>query len=353
MIQRQLKLKLSKAQESLLNEWLWQCAGVFNWAIRKIEQDTKDGIYYTQHGFQNLLVGHAKKIGMPSHTMQAMLLQAYVAWQRCFKKLAKKPRLKGARNKLNSIPFPDPIKAPINGKIRLSVIGELRFHKQDIPDGKIKNGRIIKRASGWYLAIVIDSSVNISRNFVPTGNEWIGVDPGFKDLLTLSDGTKIAAEKEYSAMEKRIGQSQRGYDKKLAARLQERVANRKKDRNHKLSRMLVEKCEVIAFSKDNTKGIRKRFGKSVANANHYQLRQMLTYKSSSCGRRYIEVDSRNSTRTCSACGCVTGPVGLRGLSVRQWTCIECGTQHDRDVNAAINTLIAAVGTTVEREARHA
>lgn len=353
MIQRQLKLKLNKKQESMLNEWLWQCAGIFNWAVRKIEQDSKDGIYYTQQGFQNLLAEHARKIGMPSHTMQAMLLQAYVAWQRCFKKLAKKPRLKGMRNKLNSIPFPDPMKRPIQNKIKVPIIGGIRFHKQDIPDGKIKNGRIIKRASGWYLSIVIDAEPNIKNNFVSSGDEWVGIDPGFKDLLSLSNGGKIESSKEYSAEEKRIGQAQRGWRKKLAALLQERVANRKKDRNHKISRMLVEKFEVIAFSKDNIKGIQKRFGKSVANSNHYQLRQMMSYKSSACGRQYIEVDSNFSTRACSACGCITGPTGLSGLSVRKWECVECGTHHDRDTNAAINTLIAAVGTTVEREVRYA
>ncbi|MEI6355336.1 MAG: zinc ribbon domain-containing protein [Methylococcus sp.] len=60
-----------------------------------------------------------------------------------------------------------------------------------------------------------------------------------------------------------------------------------------------------------------------------------------------------SPRICSACGALTGPQGRAGLKVRQWECIECGTQHDRDVNAAINTLTAAVGMTVEVEVRYA
>jgi len=71
------------------------------------------------------------------------------------------------------------------------------------------------------------------------------------------------------------------------------------------------------------------------------------HKSSSCGRRYIEVSSRNSTRTCSACGQLSGPSGLASLSVRQWAC-DCGVTHDRDINAAVNVLIAARGMRVER-----
>ncbi|HXH11185.1 MAG TPA: zinc ribbon domain-containing protein [Alphaproteobacteria bacterium] len=55
-----------------------------------------------------------------------------------------------------------------------------------------------------------------------------------------------------------------------------------------------------------------------------------------------------STKTCSACRSLSGPTGYTGLSVRQWTCVVCGTTHDRDVNAAMNTLAAGVGTTHER-----
>jgi len=346
MIQRQLKLRLTSVQEAKLNDWLWQCTGMFNWASRKIELDAQGGVYYTKQGFQNLLAGHSRKMGIPSHTMQAMLTQAYIAWQRCFKKLAKKPRLKGVRNKLNSIPFPDPIKKPNQHKIKVPGLGHVRFHKQSIPDGKIKCGRIIKRASGWYLAITIDAEPNIAKTFKNKNTRMVGIDPGFKDVITLSDGEKKKATLEYNESLKRLTQAQRGNDKKLVARLHERIANRKKDRNHKLSKHLVETCEFIAFSKDNIKGIQRKFGKSVANANIYQLKQMINYKSSACGRRFEEVDGKYSTMTCSACGSRTGSTGIAGLRVRRWTC-GCGAEHDRDINAAINTLNAAVGSTVE------
>ena len=63
------------------------------------KQDAKDGIYYSQQAFHNLLADHGKKLGIPSHTLQGMLDTAYIAWQRCYKKLAKKPKLKGRRNR--------------------------------------------------------------------------------------------------------------------------------------------------------------------------------------------------------------------------------------------------------------
>lgn len=100
MIQKQLKLRLKARQERQLSNWLFQLTGVWNWAIRQIELDAKDGIFYTPKAFHNLLANHSKKLDIPSHTLQGMLSTTYAAWQRCFKKLAKRPKLKGQRHKL-------------------------------------------------------------------------------------------------------------------------------------------------------------------------------------------------------------------------------------------------------------
>lgn len=345
MIQRQLKLRLTRAQETTLGDWLWNLTGVWNWAIRKIELDAKDSIFYTKKEFHNLLAGPGKTLGIPSHTLQGTLTTAYIAWERCFKKLGKRPKLKGQRNRLNSIPFPDPIRPPQDNRIKVPGLGSVRFHKQSLPEGKIKSGRIVKRASGWYLCLFINAEPNPIEI---TGSEWVGIDPGFKDLLTLSTGPKISHPRELEQTAERLAQAQRGGNKHLAARLQERLANQRKDRNHKLSRDLVSQFEVIVFSKDNHRAIARTFGKSVASSSHGQLRTMLAYKCRAGGRQFIEANSRNSTRTCSACGVFTGPTGYAGLSVRQWVCPACGVDHDRDINAAINTLKAGAGIALER-----
>lgn len=347
MIQRQIKLKLTKKQESKLTDWLNILTGVWNFAIKKIEADAKDGIYYTPKGFQNILAGHGQKIGIPSHTLQGELSQAYTAWQRCFRRISKKPRLKGQRNKLNSIPFPDPIRRPKDNRISVPGIGKVRYHKQKIPVSKIKCGRIVKRASGWHLCLFIDAE----PNRIPVAGEgMVGIDPGFKSLLTLSTGEKIEHPRELEASAKRLAQAQRGHDKKLAARIQERISNQRKDRNHKLSRRLVSENKLIAFSADRHKNIAKKFGKSVTSSSHAQLRSMLSYKCRAGGREYVEVPSRFSTMTCSTCGARTGPRGFAGLSVRHFECSACGSVHDRDVNSAIYTLNVVLGSSVEGEA---
>jgi transposase len=348
MIQRQLKLRLTRKQETTLIEWLPILTSIWNWSIRKIENDAHGGIYYSSKRFQNLLAGTSRKLGIPSHTIQGMLCLAHQSWERCYKKIGKKPRLKGVRNRLNSIPFPDPIGTPTGNKIKIPGLGMVRYHKQSLPEGKIKCARIVRRASGWYLCLFVDAQpATIPR----TAHGSIGIDPGYKHLITTSSGEKIDHPKELQRSIKRMGQAQRGGNKKLVARLHERISNQRKDRNHKLSRKLVAENMVICFSKDNLRGLsRAGFGKSVSAAAHGQLRSMLAYKSRTGGTQYIEVAGINSTRICSTCGAKTGPQGRAGLSVRHWECSSCGTNNDRDINAAINTLNAAVGTTVERVA---
>jgi transposase len=340
MIQVQLKLRPCKVQEQTCDQWLYHLASVYNFAVRKIELNAKDKIYFCRQEFQNILANHGEKLGIPSHALQGVLCTVHDAWKRCFRKIAGKPRLKGMRNRLTSIPFPDPIKAPKGTRITLPGLGSLRFHKQELPEGKIKCGRLVKRASGWHLCLFIDA---YPKPIERLAFGEIGIDPGFSNLLTTSDGEIIEHPRELEAGAERLAQAQRGHDKTLAARIQERIANRKKDRNHKLSRRLVAENVFIAFSKDKIKGIAKRFGKSVASSAHYQLRQMLSYKMPKSGGTYVEPESKFSTKTCWVCGEPTGPTGLAGLSVRQWRCSACGAEHDRDVNAACNTLFAGAG----------
>lgn len=348
MIVRTLKLRLTKKQETMLNAWLWNLTGLYNFAIKKIEHDAADHVYHSGFDFVNLVANHSDRMEIPSHTMQGILKQAHTAWQRCFKKLGGKPKLKGQRNKLNSIPFPDPIRKPEENHIRLPGLGKVRYHKQELPEAKIKCGRVIKRASGWYLCLWLDT---VHAFPVQQTDKAVGIDPGFKTLLTLSDGIKIENPRELRKGAARLAQAQRGGHKKLAARLLARQANRRNDRNHKISRRLCEEYKTICYSDDNFKGMARKFGKSVTEAGLGDLIGKLTYKSKTCGRELIAVDSKHTTMLCSACGSLAGPTGLANLSVRRWAC-GCGAIHDRDINAAVNVLNAALGWSVEGGKRH-
>jgi putative transposase len=344
VIQVQLKLKLTPRQERQLNHWLRHLQSVWNWGVRKIEQDAQGGVFYSSLGFQKLLNTHGAKIGIAQDAISGTLETVHTAWRRCFKKCSRKPRLKGRRNKLNSIAFGHGTRILNGDRLHVQVLGRVRFHRQSIPEGHIGQFRIVKRASGWYACLFIQAEPNAVPR-IASGQ--LGIDPGFKSLLTLSTGEKVAHPRELEASALRLGQAQRGNNRKLTARLQERINNQRKDRNHKLSRRLISENILIAFSKDNIKGISKRFGKSVQSSGHAQLRSMLSYKASRTGDTiYVEPESKHSTMRCSNCQALTGPTGLRSLAVRRWVC-PCGTEHDRDVNAAINTLIAGAGMVLE------
>lgn len=343
MLVRILKLKLNPCEEKRLEQWLWHLTGVWNFAVKKIELDARDGVYHSAFDFQNLLVGHSKRVGIPSHVLQGMLAQAYGSWKRCFAKLAGRPRLKGRRNPLNSIPFPDPLKRPTANKVRLPELGFLRYHKQDLPEGKIKCARVVKRPSGWHVCLWIDA---VHKFPVKPTQSAVGIDPGFSTLLTLSTGEKIENPRELRKGAVRLAQAQRGHRLKLSARLQERQGNRRRDRNHKISRHLIVNHQTIFYSQDNFRGMAKTHGKSVGEAGLGQLIGMLTHKAVPAVRLVVPVSSRFTTMTCSACGDLSGPKGWDGLAVRQWEC-ACGAIHDRDVNAARNILKAGAGSALK------
>jgi transposase len=344
LIQAQLKLRLTPRQTRQLEHWLYHLTAVWNWAIKKIERDAEIGIYHSSFDFREILVRHGSKIGIAQDAIKGTLWAAHTAWGRCFKGIARKPKLKGRRNRLNSIPYSHGARI-IDGRILIPGVGRVRSHGQDIPEGRISQIRIVKRSSGWYVCLFIRTE---PKSILQVAQGVIGIDPGFKSLLTLSTGEKISHPRELEASARRLGQAQRGGHRRLAARIQEQISNQRKDRNHKLSRRLVSENRLIVFSADDHLAIAGRFGKSVASSSHYQLRQMLAYKMSRRdGGKYIEVSNRNSTKTCSNCGALSGPSGLTTLAVRQWRC-DCGSLNDRDVNAAINTLHTALGGSVER-----
>lgn len=352
MLVRELKLKLTKSQSTKLEEWLWCLTGVYNWTSRKIELDASYGIYHSGFDLQNSLAGISKKLGIPSHTIQATILQAYTAWERCFKKVSRQPKLKSIRNKLRSIHFPDQLKSNkiVGNRISLPGIKDIKFYKQALPEGKIKQVHIIKRASGWYCQLCIE----VKHTFpVKETDEVVGIDTGFKDLAILSTGERFSNRREFVKGQKRLAQAQRGKRKKLAARLHERISNRRKDYNHKVSRQIVENFKEIYITNDNLRGQAKIFGKSISDAGIAQLRQFILYKSDNHSRKCVLIDSKNTTLTCSTCGAKTGPKGLGGLKVRIWECRVCGAQHDRDINSAKVILKTGLGWSLDNAGTHA
>jgi IS605 OrfB family transposase len=95
---------------------------------------------------------------------------------------------------------------------------------------------------------------------------------------------------------------------------------------------------IVVGDVSSQKLVKTRMAKAVLDAGWGQFKRMLQYKGEHAGRSVTVVSERNTTRTCSVCGALTGPTGTDMLGVRHWVCPECGAGHDRDQNAARNIL---------------
>ena len=167
----------------------------------------------------------------------------------------------------------------------------------------------------------------------------MGIDLGLKDFASCSDGTKVDAQNIYRDAEPQMAMAQRANKKRRVKAIHAKIANRRKDFLHKLSTRLVRDNGAICVGDVSASGLAQtRMAKSVLDSGWSTFRTMLKYKCDSAAVWFDEVDERHSTQECSVCHARTGPRGLPGLAVRQWACSVCGTEHDRDTNAARNIL---------------
>lgn len=223
------------------------------------------------------------------------------------------------------------------------VIETMHLRDELVAGQKIKAGSFNRDARGrWYLNIAIDSEAD-ALDYAGA----VGIDLGLKTLATLSSGDKIEMPRFYRESEIALGAAQRARKSRRAKAIQAKASNRRSDFLHKASNALVREYGTIFVGDVSPSKLAKtNRAKSIYDAGWSGFKHMLSYKAIRHGGRMIEVSEAYSSRTCSACGCIGGPAGLKGLAVREWRC-DCGAVHDRDVNAAQNILRVGLDTLVE------
>ncbi len=130
-----------------------------------------------------------------------------------------------------------------------------------------------------------------------------------------------------------------------------KIRNRRKDAIHKFTTHLAERYGVIFVGDvSSAKLVKTKMAKSVLDAGWHQLKTQLKYKAIARSGVFEEVNEAYSTQVCSCCGAKpdSSPKGRAGLGIRHWICSECGAEHDRDINAALN-ILAAGGIPVSME----
>jgi len=294
----------------------------------------------------------ASKSGLSLHsqTIQA-ITEELVTRRKQFKKAKLNWRVsnpKSAKKSLGWIPFKASGIQYQNGQVKYAGHFFSLWDSYGIKWHKIKTGSFVQDSRGrWYVCLVVDGSTRLTNRTpeasqTTAGKTPVGIDLGLKDFATLSNGQKIEAQHTYRKYQQKLSVAQPSKQKQRVKSIHAKIKNIRSDFLHKLSRQLVNNHSAIFVGNVNAKGLAKtKLAKSVLDAGWSAFRTMLNYKSQQAGVLFEEVNESYTTQTCSCCGSRhNSPKGRAGLRIREWTCQDCGTIHDRDVNAAKNILAA-------------
>ena len=274
------------------------------------------------------------------------------AYQKFFKEHSGFPKFKSKRDnkKSYSTNFTNNnIEADFaNGRIKLPKLKwtKVKIHREFI--GQIKSATISQVPSGKYFV-----SILVEAEHIPTKSTgcMIGIDLGIKDLLITSNGEKFDNIRTTKKYEDKLAKEQRKLSHKVkgsknwnkqrikVARIHEKIRNTRINNLHKISHKLINENQVIISENLTASNMMKNhnLAKAISDCGWYELTRQLTYKADWNNRQYIKIGRFvPSSQTCSVCGHIN--IEAKDLSVRQWICPQCGTKHDRDINAAINIL---------------
>ena len=235
-----------------------------------------------------------------------------------------------------------------NRYITIPKCKRIRIKKHREFSGVIKSVTISKTTDDkYYISLLVETKIKQLERVDKT----VGLDLGVKDLIITSDGLKYKNHKYLSKSEKKLAKEQRKFshmqkgsnnrDKQRIkiARIHKHINNQRNDYLHKLSKHIIDENQVICvedlkvmnMTKDND------YNKSLLDSSMSRLLTMLTYKAAWYGRTIVKIPSDYpSSQLCSSCGYKNSIT--KNLSVRTWTCPNCQSKHDRDINASINIL---------------
>ena len=245
----------------------------------------------------------------------------------------------------------------LNGKVKLPKVGWVKVKAHRQIKGVIKSATISKTATGKYFISILCEEEILP---LPKTDSNLGIDLGLENFAILSTGEKISNPKFFTSLSKKLAKEQKilsrrgllakkkgvklsessNYQKQKlkVARLHEKIAHQRKDFLHKLSTNLIKNHDVICIEDLASRNLMKNhhLARAIGDASWREFVRQLHYKAEWYGKKIVTISRWfPSSQLCSACGVNSGK---KALSIREWTCENCGTHHDRDINASLNIL---------------
>ena len=354
-----LKLRIKDKHANQLNK----LAGSVNYAWNYVnalsfEHLRRTGKYFSAYDLSQYAKGSGEYLGLHSQTLQA-INETHAKSRKQFKKAKlnwRTNRPDAKRKSLGWIPFKKSAikylqtkqtgKKALRSTIQLSLSKGQKliidvFDSYNLSLYQINTLEIVQDSRNrWYACITVkDFPKQVS------GKGSVGIDLGLKESATTSMGDKLTI-KQTQKWANKLAVAQRASNKNRVKAIHAKIKNTRLDLIHKFTTKLVKDNSLIVVGDVKSRSFtnkKNKLAKSTYDAGWFELKRQLEYKCKYAGCQFEMVNESYTTQTCSCCLKISdsSPKGRADLRIRGWRCAECGTWHDRDINAAKNIL--AVG----------
>ena len=307
--------------------FVWNYANALS--FRSIKEHGKFLSYYDIEKYTG---GASKELGLHSQTVQNVVKEYTTRREKHKKARLSWRKTRGVKRSLGWIPINTSASKWKNGKV---------YHNGDyfgvwdsygLHQYKFLTSSFSEDATGrWYFNVAVEVPVQKS-----TSRKAVGIDLGCKEAVACSDGKKVKG-RWYRKNEEELATAQRAGKKVRVRAIHRKIKNTRNDQLQHLSSKIVKKhAAIFVGNVSSTKLVKTKMAKSVLDAGWGMFKTMLDYKCARAGVVFEEVNEYLTTQICSDCDAVSGPKGIAGLGISEWTCGVCRSHHDRNINAAKN-----------------